>query len=411
MKTNLLILWAAFVSATLLSAAEPNGPMGSVGRVLVLDTEQTLEGEIAVVGNSVRVGRTLGEILIPKERVLFIGADKSAAYAFMVRRANLRDADEHVRLSRWCMMQSLRPEALQHAKKALELRPGSKDVKLMVDTMEYAMNRPESSGQSSNIQTVGAQLPEPTQAPLDFNAEAYPMFVSKVQPILMNACASCHASADKSGNFRLQRVYEGGNRRATQWNLNAVLQQIDRNRLGASPLLIKALTLHGDMPRPAIRDRQSPMFRWIEVFARTATNTPDSTPLIFSAPSATAVMPAVGNTPLEGGFGTGTTAATPAVPMATPTASATPGMLPASVTGGNLPTVPPTVPFGAGDEPPPVIPTGGTTGGEFGGAVPMPGVVPANLPPQPRPMPMPSTSPATDDPFDPAQFNRPPKGR
>src|SRR5262245_43108360 len=97
--------WMAF------AASEP-ASVPKAGRVLVLDNERTLEGDIDRVGEQYRVRRPVGELWLPAENVLFLCDTREEAYAFLRARANLRDPDEHLRLAHWCHRQGLSGHAL-----------------------------------------------------------------------------------------------------------------------------------------------------------------------------------------------------------------------------------------------------------------------------------------------------------
>src|SRR5204862_7743035 len=77
--------------------------------------------------------------------------------------------------------------------------------------------------------------------------ETLTAFSRRVQPILMNTCANCHAT-ERGGNFKLIRVTDDGsqNRRTTQQNLSAVLAHINLDNWPASPFLAMAISVHGD---------------------------------------------------------------------------------------------------------------------------------------------------------------------
>jgi hypothetical protein len=57
-------------------------------------------------------------------------------------------------------------------------------------------------------------------------------------------------------------------RRATQHNLAAVLDQVNREHWEASPFLIKAVSMHGSANQPPIKSRQSAAFRSLEDWVR-----------------------------------------------------------------------------------------------------------------------------------------------
>jgi len=94
------------------------------------------------------------------------------------------------------------------------------------------------------------------------------LFTTKVQPILMNGCASCHATG-RGGAFVLTRPNDGAARRATQSNLTAVIQQICFDQPAASPLLYKAGSPHGGAAQAALANRQAAPFltlqAWVEL--------------------------------------------------------------------------------------------------------------------------------------------------
>src|SRR5579885_1933461 len=92
-----------------LALAEP--PAGKLGKVLILDNERVLEGNVEKVGNQYLVRRTLGETWIPAEKVLALCQNKEEAYRFLRGRTNINDADEHLRLAQWCHLNGMAAQA------------------------------------------------------------------------------------------------------------------------------------------------------------------------------------------------------------------------------------------------------------------------------------------------------------
>jgi hypothetical protein len=89
----------------------------------------------------------------------------------------------------------------------------------------------------------------------------------------MNACASCHAAA-QWGNFHLMRAADSTDRKATLHNLKAVLKQLKQDDLSKSPLLIKAITAHGKVNQPPLRE-QAQAFQTLDAWVRVViTETP-----------------------------------------------------------------------------------------------------------------------------------------
>ena len=98
------------------------GPGGA--RLTVTDTQvEWLEGEIDRVGSQFRVRRGAGEMLIAADRAKRLCADWSDALAYLRSQANLGDADERLRLARWCHQHGLKEDALIELRTALDMRP------------------------------------------------------------------------------------------------------------------------------------------------------------------------------------------------------------------------------------------------------------------------------------------------
>ncbi|HEY8504203.1 MAG TPA: hypothetical protein VIL46_06440 [Gemmataceae bacterium] len=281
-RTLFLLVGALLALPALGRGAEPRpddaGTLPKSGKVLLLRTHMLLEGDIERVGNGYRVRRTVGETTIPAGQVLFLCGSRKEAYEYLCGQTNLRDADERIKLSRWCLAHGLREEALAEARAAAALRPSSAEARRMVrgleDSLAGATAQPDVGPPAPGSPPAPpAEVPEPS----GYNTESFKLFVTKVQPILMNTCASCHAS-DRAEKFRLVRVYpDNRNRRATYHNLAAALAQVDRDDPTASPLLTKALVLHGPAAHPPIPDRQSAPYRLLEQWVRHAV-TPEGSP-------------------------------------------------------------------------------------------------------------------------------------
>jgi len=276
-KIRIALCILALVAGTSLpvSAAQPETAR-TTGKVLVLDNERTLEGEIERVGEQYRVRRPVGELWVRAENTLRLCRTKEEAYAFLRSRANLRDPDEHLRLALWCYRQGLRGQALEEATAAVELRPNHAESRRLLLSLQRAAAHPAST---QPVKPHEQAESTPTSQPPELSTESLSLFISRVQPILMNACASCHATG-RGGAFKLIRTYEVGmiSRRTTQQNLVAVLAQIQKDRPSASPLLTKAVSIHGkpgEMTQSPLKNREEPAYRSLEEWVRiTLENTP-----------------------------------------------------------------------------------------------------------------------------------------
>src|SRR5215212_5244774 len=123
MKPNQRPFLATLVAVAGLVAASLADDV--TGKVLLLDNQRVLEGDVARVGDEYRVRRESAETFVPVNRVQAVCADLKAAYQYLRDRADARDAAARLRLARWCDANGLRPEAAAEAQAAVELQPRS----------------------------------------------------------------------------------------------------------------------------------------------------------------------------------------------------------------------------------------------------------------------------------------------
>src|SRR5262245_55376817 len=128
-----LVLFTA--AAALALRAADNAPLAR-GKVLVLENERTLEGDIEKHGDQYRVRRAVGETWIAADKVLRLCASREDAYKYLRGRANLSDPDERVRLAQWCHLNGLREQALSEVTAALELRPNHPESKRLLRSLQ-----------------------------------------------------------------------------------------------------------------------------------------------------------------------------------------------------------------------------------------------------------------------------------
>jgi hypothetical protein len=303
--TYRLILCAAGVVTAAGAFAADRTAQATTGHVLVLDSERTVEGDIERVGDEYRVRRAAGETWVPHEKVLCLCADMEEAYQFLRRRANLNDADELVRLARWCHGHNLPAPALECATAAVKLDPNHIEARRLLNGLQrLAASVPASP-------RPHAESAEPVELP-ELNTEARAAFVTKIEPILMNACASCHTSS-RGGSFKLTRGYDAavGHRLSVQQNLAAVLAQVNLQQPQESKLLVKAVTAHDPQAREApLNKKQMAAYHTLEDWVQTtlANNphlrdrTPQSAPIPEPKPVAPPAAEARPTAPASAGF-------------------------------------------------------------------------------------------------------------
>jgi hypothetical protein len=256
-----------------LGAADSAAPPTS-GHVLILENGRTLEGDIEREGTQYRVRRAIGETWVSGDKVIHLCDSLEDAYVYLRKQANLRDPDERMRLARWCQQHDLHDQAIAEVTAAVELRPRNVEYRRLLESLQRtSAEKNEERGPKTENRgsTKGNPLLDPRSSildpsrPIDLTAGSVNQFITKVQPILMNTCAGCHGAAH-TGPFQLQRVLDGGavSRRTTQYNLAHVLAQISPDAISSSPLLTRAVSIHGESPQPPIKNREAAAYRRLE---------------------------------------------------------------------------------------------------------------------------------------------------
>ena len=264
MNTKIGFALCALFGSLAIAGAGDTSPAPATGKILVLDNERVLEGTVERQGDQYRVRRKVGEVWIQKENVLKLCQTREEAYQFLRTQANLADPDERLRLANWCHREGLKQQALAEVAAAVELRPNHAASRRLLNNLERAATQPA----TVKVAKRQDEQESPPTTPI-VNSDSLSPFVTKVQPLLMNACAGCHASG-KGGNFKLIRTFESGlsGRRATLYNLGSVLAQVNPSAMHSSNLLTRALSIHGDMTQPAIKNREAPAYRVLEDWLR-----------------------------------------------------------------------------------------------------------------------------------------------
>ncbi|HEY1339426.1 MAG TPA: hypothetical protein VGF59_18060, partial [Bryobacteraceae bacterium] len=332
-----------------LRAAEPAKPLEK-GQVLILKNERTMEGDIERVGDRYRVRRAVGETWVPADRTLRLAASLEDAYTYLRSRANLEDADERLRLAKWCRLSGLHSQALAEARAAAELRPDHAETRRFLEHLQQVEQK------KVEVKPAAPVGPPPVveePPPIEVTTESLSLFVTRVQPILMNTCARCHATG-RGGKFHLTQVFGDGigNRRTLERNLAAVLAQVNLTQPEASVLLAKAVSDHAHAGQAPLRGRQAAPYRTLERWVKlTVENNPhlrDALPSMASPPAPPVAPPAPMPDPRPAVGKSGSEWGAEARPPASPAAPIPPPTVPEPV--------PVSKPVAASPPPPPAAP-------------------------------------------------------
>jgi len=345
--------------------------------MLLLKNGETLEGKISAAGDFYLVVAENTEMQVRARDVEVACRNLDDVVAHKVARLNPRSVDDRIALAQWCIDRELYGIAARELTEAYRIDDTHPRIPLLERRMKAAMSPPRTvppppppAAPAVDESTVNAALS-------GLSSEAVHDFTVRVQPLLMNYCATagCHGPKPNS-EFHLERVYlnELNDSRVVRRNLFAALNQIDRRAPATSKLLTVPLTPHGGGKNALFHAHNAEHYRQLAIWVgKAASAAPTKTAAPTTASATPATDPLLQRLPIAPPGGS-PPSAPPAAPSPTPSPPQTPPSSPlgASAPAGNLPGIPPAV--AATTAPTPVAKT--------------------------------PAAPAPVDPFDPEVFNR-----
>src|SRR5262249_2971984 len=132
--------------------------------------------------NRYHIRRELGESWIPADKVLLLCASRAEAFQFLRGRTNLRDADERLKLARWCQVHGMQEQGLVEVKAALELKPNNTEARRLLRCFE---RNAEPTTPTPQPETSASPPADPSSPILNagLTMEAASLFATRVQPI------------------------------------------------------------------------------------------------------------------------------------------------------------------------------------------------------------------------------------
>ncbi len=253
----------------------------SAERVLLLQTGKIIKGVVRQTTAGYVVNVPGGQQVLPFDQVRFNADDLEDAYRLQRSSLPERPVSAHIELARWCHTHGMPDQACKELRDVLRIEPESTIARSMLQrindqllaTKELPAVAARNHGQYSMLGDPKLGIPADTLGGLP--REAALDFVSKVQPLLVNRCATAGCHGIGSGNsFELQRTKLGKSppKSHSERNLAAVLERIDREQPLSSPLLTKlrgesksngARQSHGGLSR----EQTQTLRNWIEAIS------------------------------------------------------------------------------------------------------------------------------------------------
>lgn len=253
---------------------------------LLLKSGQLLRDNAELLGREYVVEGPHGRYKLPKHQVEFAGEDAEGVYTYK----RSQPASENYRgafaLAKWCLANGLYEQSIAEFQRCKSL-VGYPQAVQALDTEIAAVrlvqaNNEKKEGAESEEKTTAS--PEKTSEdgdprlldPFDYKQwsrnvppAVVESFKKNVQPQLIRRCAAtdCH-NAGSEQEFRLyhlQREFSGAE--TTARNLKAVLEQVDFDQPGMSPLITFPLSEHGGSKRLFTNQTQKQLnaiYQWIQ---------------------------------------------------------------------------------------------------------------------------------------------------
>ena len=264
--------WLAAFSAPLLGMivafvwvvpAWSDGPNRPDESVLLLRNGGLLQGRITRVDDRYLVELPGGEISVRAAEVQQHCRNVIEAYEVKRTLARIDSAQDHIELAQWCQKEGLPRYAADELAAAKAIDPSHPMLPLVERQIRLASQPQEPLAAPAKSAVTG-----PTVADLDRMIHAMPpktveTFTQVIQPMLVSHCgaASCHGPGS-AAKLQLFRPPAGSlpSRRLTQRNLYPVLEWVDRDEPGRSPLVTVPTRPHGSSRAPIFANPQNAVY-------------------------------------------------------------------------------------------------------------------------------------------------------
>ena len=216
--------------------------------MLLLKNGETLEGKISAAGDYYLVVAENTEMQVRARDVEAACRDLDDVVAHKAAKLNPRSADDRIALAQWCIDRELYGIAARELAAAWQIDDTHPRIPLLERRMKAAMSAPRAVPPPPKVAPPSIDEATVNAALAGLSSESVHDFTVRVQPLMMNYCATagCHGPKPKS-DFQLERVYlnELNDSRVVRRNLYAALKLVNRGNPATSKLLTVPLTPHG----------------------------------------------------------------------------------------------------------------------------------------------------------------------
>ena len=270
-------------------------PVMTGERYLLLDNNTIVPAQnVEELADQYRIERAGAKMGLPKSRVRFVGDSLESVYRYRAERVPIHDAHMRCELAQWCFNQNLVEYANAEALLVIKIDPTNEAAKRILKMCDTKMHPQEKEPRGSDAApTRRPRDPDPSRVVKKFKAAYGQELFNRykdLEPLLTSSCgnAACHGGIRHDGPFRLFHRTDGSPNdiRLTSRNLTSMLDSVDYRDPLRSPILYKALELHGASSLPPLGGVQDPTYvalqEWVvEVTQRWSSNEIELDPVQF----------------------------------------------------------------------------------------------------------------------------------
>jgi hypothetical protein len=268
------LFWLATSVAFGQDAPAPQGPPTAAPtspatyQVLLLNSGKVVRGVIVPFASAYCLKGSGGPVPYPKTMVMKAAQSVEELYQFQLRRLPAGDADERIKLARWCLIEKLDDHAREQLEAVEQMSPGDKVVEKMLYSLaanERSLPPVDPSVRRSSVDAGRGDVPDPLDPEVvkkgrRFNGlptifdlppaqavKRFNEFAEFVQPVLQQNCVKCH-NEKYQGDFQLVEAKirrDRTNVDILRANLDATLRLINADDPSRSELLSAGLVPHG----------------------------------------------------------------------------------------------------------------------------------------------------------------------
>ena len=248
----------------------------STSNVLVLRNGRVLVGRVCRMGDSyvVSLGDD-GEARLATGDVEMVCGSLDEAYFYKRDRLRGDDLQGRLELAEWCLRNRCSWRAADQLLAVYNVAPAHPRLAVLERRLVSTDTETSAAGRASTTSSSSAPDAEPVVTPALLPDGATVYFTQKVQPVLLNRCASnaCHGTRSEQ-QFQLGRSLRGQpmSNRLTQKNLQAALSFVNAKQPEESPLLSAPRQPHGGLSDPVFGVRESAQYdqllAWVRLVAK-----------------------------------------------------------------------------------------------------------------------------------------------